>query len=234
MRQDYVNITRSDLESWLSSNFNSWGRVAGKAGVYLIHLSDSVAVKLSSTQSKKDKAMGRGQASMNLALVSRVDGSLLNRKARDRKYFQRTTNWRTTWKKGVNHWIKTYQDKASFYEKIADRDGYKAKWISMIDSLPYGGSDNEIIKSRDTLEGGGVLWESQEKYILNSIKSNQNPTNLLNVEKLRELYRRARAEGNREDMDTIKELGLKTNQGVKPTRQEQSLYNILRVQYSVL
>lgn len=235
-RQDYVNISRADLEGWLDSNFGSWSRVSGKAGVYLIHLSDRVAVKLSSTQKETGGSVSKGNASMNLSLVSRVDGSLLNRKARDRKYFQRTTNWRTTWKKGVDHWIGLYEEKDEFYEKIADRAGYKAKWLGMIDSLPNGGSDSEIIKSRDALEGGSVLWANQERYILNAVKSNRTrststPSNALDVEKLRDLYRKARSEGNREDMETIKDLGLKARDGIAPSTQEQRTYNALRLQY---
>lgn len=238
-RQDYVNITRQELEAWMDSNYGSWGRVAGKAGVYLIHLSDRVAVKLSSTQKDTGGSVSKGNASMNLSLVSRVDGTLLNRKARDRKYFQRTKNWKVTWKKGVDHWISIYEDKDEFYEKIADRKGYKSKWIGMIDSLPNGGSDREIIRSRDTLEGGGVLWANQERYILESVKANrtqQAPTQSrasLDVEKLRDLYRKARSEGNRDDMDTIKDLGLKARDGIAPSAQEQRIYNALRLQYRI-
>lgn len=237
-RQDYVNISRGQLESWLTSNFGSWSRVAGRAGVYLIHLSDRVAVKLSSTQKDTGGSVARGGASMNLSLVSRVDESLLNRKSRDRKYFQRTTNWARTWKKGVDYWISIYEDKDEFYEKIADRAGYKAKWLGMIDSLPNGGSDRQIIKSRDTLEGGSVLWDNQERYILEAVKANRTrtpatPSNALDVEKLRDLYRKARSEGNREDMETIKDLGLKARDGIAPSAQEQRIYNSLRLQYQL-
>jgi hypothetical protein len=237
-RQDYVNIARSDLEGWLSSNFGSWNQVAGKAGVYLIHLSDRVAVKLSSTQKNTGGSVSKGNASMNLSLVSRVDGTLLNRKARDRKYFQRTKNWKVTWKKGVDHWISIYEEKDEFYEKIADRKGYKDKWIGMIDSLPNGGSDREIIKSRDTLESGSVLWANQERYILEAVKANRTRSTstryaVLDVERLRDLYRKARSEGNREDMEKIKELGLKARDGIAPSRQEQRTYNALRLQYRI-
>jgi hypothetical protein len=235
-RQDYVNISRGELEDWLDSNFGSWSRVGNQAGVYLIELSDRVAVKLSSTQKNSGGAVSKGNASMNLSLISLVDGTLLNRKARDRKYFQRTKNWKVTWKKGVDHWISIYEDKDEFYEKIADRKGYKTKWIGMINSLPSGGSDREIIKSRETLEGGSVLWANQERYILEAIKASRTrstptPSNTLDVAKLRDLYRKARSEGNRDDMKTIKDLGLKARDGITPSSQEQQTYNSLRLRY---
>ena len=237
-RQDYVDITRHELEDWLDYNFGSWSRVRGKAGVYLIHLSDRVAVKLSSTQKGTGGSVSKGNASMNLSLVSLVDGSLLNRKARDRKYFQRTVNWKKTWKKGVDHWIKTYEGKEDFYEKIADRKSYKTKWLDLIDSLPNGGSDREIIKSRDALEGGSVLWDNQERYILEAVTADltrpaPRPELALNVDKLRDLYRKARSEGNREDMEIIRSLGLKARDGFAPSQQEQRAYNALRFQYLI-
>ena len=116
-RQDYVNISRDDLERWLDSNYGSWSRVGNQAGVYLIELSDRVAVKLSSTQKSSGGSVSKGNASMNLSLVSLVDSTLLNRKARDRKYFQRTKNWKVTWKKGVDHWISIYEEKDEFLKR---------------------------------------------------------------------------------------------------------------------
>lgn len=223
MRRDYVEITRVELEKWLKKNFGSWSRDTSKAGIYFIHLSDRVAVKLSSTQKATDSAVARGRASMNLSLVSLIDGSLLNRKARDRKYFQRTKNWEQTWKKGVDHWIDVYEAKADFYEKIADREGYKSRWLGLIDALPSGGSDAQIIKSRETVMKGSVLWANQEQYILDLAKQSKgrrvNPqlTQPLPVELLRNMWREANRRSDRDSMESLKTLGLAASRNETPS-----------------
>lgn len=115
----YVEITREDLEGWLRSNFGSkWNRDTKYQGVYLIHLSDSVAVKLISSIGSDNRNMGLGQASMKLLLSSRITGKALNRKARDRKSFMRTKGWKKTWLAGVRHWQGVYEKSADFYDKI--------------------------------------------------------------------------------------------------------------------
>ena len=81
----YVHISRRELEEWLNSLPFDWERVEGKEGIYHINCSDMVAIKLSSTQTQHDEAMGKGHASMNLSLVSKLNGWVLNKKARDRK-----------------------------------------------------------------------------------------------------------------------------------------------------
>lgn len=224
MARNYVDIKRQDLESWLDSLPHTlgraWERVQGREGIYLIHLSERVGVKLSSTQAYTDTSMGRGRASMNLSLVSLVDGSLLNRKARDRKHFQRTLNWRTTWQKGIEHWVKVYKDNPTFYEKIADREVYSKKWVEIIDGLTMSGGDPKVIKARDTLIGGGVLWDGQEQYLLSLAKSkpvNNALSNPLPIEELRDLYREARRKGEREAMERLKDLGLASGRGDLPT-----------------
>lgn len=116
----YVEITREDLESWLRSNFGSgWNRDQRTAGVYLIHLSDSVAVKLTSSIGRNDRNKGLGKASMKLSLVSRlINRPPLNAKARDRKSFMRTKGWKKTWLAGVRHWQGVYEKSADFYDSI--------------------------------------------------------------------------------------------------------------------
>lgn len=222
----YINISRLDLESWLDSLPHTlgraWERVPNREGIYLIHLSDRVGIKLSSTQASTDTSMGRGQASMNLTLVSLVNGHVLNRKARDRKHFKRTLNWRKTWAKGLEYWAKVYKENPSFYEKIADRASYKAKWLDIIDKLPMGGNDSKVISARDTLEGGGVLWDGQEKYLLDLKRNASKPVNNtlskpLPIEELRDLYREARRRGDRDALNKLTTLGQASGRGELPS-----------------
>lgn len=237
-RRDYVNITKPELEDWLDTNFGEWSKDPRYKGVYLIHFSDRVAVKLSSGLGERSSA-GVAQASMKLSLVSLIDKSLLNRKDKDRKHFQRTKNWKKTWKAGVDHWRSVYEAKDEFYEKIADRVFYRLKWIGMIDSIPNSGSNDALIKSRDTLEGGGILWNGQEKYILTIIRNMKErqqqgkPQQPLNVEKLRDLYRAARRRGDQDDMKTIVNLGHASNRGEMPSPNDLRTYNGLRLKYAV-
>ena len=165
----YTNITRQELEKWLDDKNYSWERDSTKQGIYFITLSDNVAIKLSSTQTRNDNSVAKGFASMNLTLVSRVNGWTLNRKARDRKHFKRTTNWKTTWSEGISHWIKEYLSKYKFYEKIADRNAYKNKWQSTISSSPRFQSDVALQKYYAKLSQGEILWENEEAAILASI-----------------------------------------------------------------
>jgi hypothetical protein len=115
----YERITRHQLEGWLNRSPFAWSRDARTAGVYLVHVSDCVAIKLSSTIGCTDDAVGRGRASMNLSLVSRSTGSCLNRKARDRKHFQRTSGWQGTWADGLLYWRGVFLKCPAFYDRIA-------------------------------------------------------------------------------------------------------------------
>ena len=115
----YALITREDFESWLTESFqNRWSRVDGRAGIYHIHLSDAVAVKMSTGIGRHDQGLERGKASMSMVLVSRIHGHVLNRKAKKQKHYQRTTNWRQTWHAGVQHWMGVYEKSPDFYDRI--------------------------------------------------------------------------------------------------------------------
>lgn len=161
----YVDISRDELEAWLTAENYEWVRVPNREGIYHICLSDKVAILLSSTQTRDDESMSHGNASMNLRLVSRLNGWTLNRKARDRKHFKRTKNWRSTWSEGVFHWIAEYSSKASFYEKIADREAYKVEWCNKILSCPTYSSSPFLRKAYAKVSEGQILWDNEEDRI---------------------------------------------------------------------
>lgn len=170
----YVQITREDLEKWLEGLPWKWSRVAGKAGIYHIHLSDHVAVKLSSTIGASDNAMGYADASMNLELVARSSGKILNRKARDRSHFKRTKNWQKTWFEGIQHWAEVYRPAAAFYDKIAqidDRETYAKSFIEKIEAIPNWQTNEMLVGFRNKLLKGDVLSDKQEIEIEKAMKA---------------------------------------------------------------
>lgn len=253
MAASYVQISRENLEDWLDSvkrvpGIEGWDRVTGKAGIYVIHLSPFVCVKLSSTIGSSDEAKGKGEASMNLTLVSRLyPDMVLNRKARDRSRFHRTTNWKTTWLEGVVHWISVYKEKADFYDNIArveDRNKYKTEWIKLIESVPGWASNASLVKNHASLTSGYVLWPSQEEAIRAMLERGQRSTPLaektpsrsvvnvpMDAEMLRDLYRLAQSRRETKAMAAIKELGLKAVSGNIPTQDEINTLNSLKAYF---
>ena len=55
-------------------------------------------------------------------LVSRINGRCLNRKAKDRKHFKRTSGWRKTWADGLRHWAGVFNRCPDFYARIAHEE----------------------------------------------------------------------------------------------------------------
>ena len=154
-RTKYVNITKEMLEDWLNTHFGSrWSLKDGTSGVYYVHLSDRVAVKISTGITAYGKSKRKDKGSMKLSLASRIDGSRLRGRKKDQqKLYMRTTNWARTWLKGVQDWESIYSANPSFFEKSADRVGYQTKWLGMIDAIPYSGSSEFLIDLREQLLG---------------------------------------------------------------------------------
>lgn len=248
MAATYVQISRDELEAWLNtikSNpaIKGWSRDSRFQGVYLVHLSEMVSVKLSSTIGTTDDAKGRGKASMNLSLVSKLYPEiLLNRKARDRKHFKRTTNWKTTWLEGILHWAGVYAPKADFYDNIArvpDRSKYKEEWIKIIEDITDWSNNKYLVKYHDSLTRDFLLWPNQENLIKEIAgeragASGQNsPVTPLDAELLRELYRRAQRAGEQRAMGEIKRLGLDAVGGKAPSPADLETFNSLRSYFKV-
>lgn len=168
----FVQISREELEDWLNSSGyrGKWERDARSAGLYLIKLSDNVAVKLSSTIGSKDDAMGRGKASMQLSLVSTVTGRVLNKKAQGQDHFKRTTGWMKTWAAGIETMKRAYLSSSDFYDVIAgivDRDAYKDELLAKIKNVPDWGNNPDLVGYYRKIERGGVLMPREQNSLEN-------------------------------------------------------------------
>jgi hypothetical protein len=167
MAATYVQISREDLEQWLDTLGMKmpWKRQPNRAGIYLLPLSPVVAIKLSSTIGSKDDAMGVGKASMQLSLVSTVTGQTLNKKAQGQGHFKRTTNWRATWKDGIERMEAAYVKAKGFYDALAvieDRDQYKADIIQQIEAVPGWDRNSMLSDFHANVSRGGILTEKQK------------------------------------------------------------------------
>lgn len=246
-KSTYVNVSRQDLESWLDSvvasspSYKSWQPVRGTAGIYLIHLSEFVSVKVSTTLTGLDSVKGKGQASTKLSLVSRLFPKMvLNRKSNKQNSFYRTMNWTTTWKKGVDHLVaNSYATKADFYDNIArieDRDEYKRDKIKAIESIPSWSSDSKLVKFHQSLTKGFILWPSQESYIESLIDSSTTVIPVYDVERLRGLYVAVRDNMRSgapvsDDLAFVAEFGKKQVAGQRPSSSEKARIDALLSQY---
>jgi hypothetical protein len=184
-KSTYVNVSRQDLESWLDSvvasspRYKSWQSVRGTAGIYLIHLSEFVSVKVSTTLTGLDSVKGKGKASTKLTLVSRLfPRMVLNRKSNKQNSFYRTMNWKITWKKGIDHLVaNSYATKADFYDNVArieNRDEYKRDKIKAIESINGWSSKPYLVKYHQSLTSGFILWPNQEKVIEDILAKQSN------------------------------------------------------------
>jgi hypothetical protein len=230
MAGTYVQITRQEFEDWLDSiGFRGkWQVKPGRGGVYQLSLSPTVMIEINSTTGSQAQVRGRGQASMSLRLVSRVTGKTLNRKAMGQSHFARTINWRQNWAKGVDRMKATYEASKAWYDqiaKIADRDQYKADTLAKIESIPNWSQDGFLGSLHDRVNGGGVLTERQESALDRVIRQHSRSTPeappqqpaesapSYDLEMLRELYRRARANGDRWTVGFVGDLGQKIKAG---------------------
>ena len=234
----YVEITRDELESWLDTLplKGQWQLKTGRVSVYVLPLSDTVAVSLSSTVAFGEKAMGRGKASMNLALISRVTGKVLNKKAMGQSYFKRTTNWRVTWRKGFDRMEQAYKKSQGFYDALAaieDRDQYKADILSRIEAFPGWDSDNVLSDFYARVQRGGILTSRQLGLLDRTLAQDaaDSPTTPAVVppkvddqllQRVRELWKAARRSGDDWLMDFAKSIGERLKDGRDLTPKQQA------------
>lgn len=156
---NYVDISQKEFEGWLDSFHLEWSRVPGKEGVYLLHLSSIVAVKIHSSVGSRD----RGKGSMSLSLVSLETRQTLKTMGQSR--FHRTTRWRVNWRKGVDTFKGAYVKKKSFYDKLAtfDPQEYKEHWLLAIEGLPNWERSAFLQDLHRKVSRGWTLSDKQEK-----------------------------------------------------------------------
>lgn len=121
----YVEISRKDLEDWLDSiGFQGkWKRDERTAGIYLISIGPTVAIRLASTIGRGEVGRGVGEGSMHLTMLSSLIPEArfgtLNKKVMEGRRFNRTTNWRKNWIEGIDIIRNEYNSKPQFYERIS-------------------------------------------------------------------------------------------------------------------
>ena len=253
MAGTYAQIDRDELETWMSTlrlNDKAY-RAPNKAGIYMLPFSDTVACKLSSTIGTSDDAMGRGMASMQLSLVSRVTGQTLNKKAQGQSHFKRTLNWKKTWAEGVERMRDAYAKSAGFYDALAtieDRDQYKVDVMSAIEAIADWRNNNILADFYAVAEKGGILTLKQVDLLdrtLDRERARHVPTApakpapdapkaedpLLPV--LRAWYSKARAAGNDWLMDFTKSVADQVSRGRQLSPKQLEIIERSRAQFKV-
>lgn len=168
MPATYTKISREEFEDWLRSLppiVTGWERNPSLAGIYYAGFSPKVGVKISSSIGRSDDVMGRGEASIDLVLVSMLTKNTLNRKASAQSRYHRTQNWRDNLKKGILHWYEVYRSGQDFYDLIApigDRNAYKRDRLAILSKIPGLSEDPQLLRIQDTLSRDGVLYPNQE------------------------------------------------------------------------
>lgn len=241
----YVQISREELEDWLRT-LNLYAKpylLPGKAGVYMLPVSDSVAIKLSSTIGTRDDAMGRGQASMQLSLVSRVVSNsygpvVLNKKAQGQSHFARTLNWRKNWKVGVDRMKDAYVKAASFYDALAlieDREKYKRDLLARIESIPNWRNHNVVSDFHARVTRGGILTTAQVELLSKverSAPKESSDDDLLR--KMRLLYVEARKRNDNWLLDFLTSLGQWVKRGRSPSPKQQAILDKNFARYRII
>lgn len=234
----YVQVSREDLEAWLGGLPFKWSRKQGRQGIYYAHFSSEVGCSISTTIGRDDAAVGKARGSMSLTLVSLSTGRTLNRKAKDRKHFQRTTNWRTTWAKGIDHWHGIYKTNKGWYDRIApieDRAKYKADSMARIEAIKGWETQNILVSFHASLKRDSVLSQSQwnivmeaeyrqadqeEDYDSEAAESEQEAWLARWVDTARAVYRAARSRSHQFGMGISESVGKAMSSGRDPSKKQ--------------
>jgi len=247
MAATFVSITRDMLEDWLTRIphlHEKWYRQPGRAGVYLLPLSHTVAIKLSSTVGQSDEVVSVGKGSMQLALVSRVTGQTINKKAQGQSYFARTTNWEKTWREGIERIRAAYLKAQGFYDALAtitDRKKYKDDILAKIKAIPDWEEDSRLSDWYRRVFQDGILTETQIAYIEDKAS---HPASAPRIDEdtlhiLKELWKRAKMAGDEYLMKFCQDVAEKRIKRGLPmtgdaTSGQQGYFNRMKAKYRIL
>lgn len=223
----YVRISRDELEEWLDTIplHNNWFLRPGSVGVYYLPIAKNVGIRLSSTIGSRDDAMGKGRASMKLALVSLVTGHVLNKKAMGQSHFARTTNWRTNWRKGIDRMIAAFQKSRGFYEALAvieDRQKYQRDLLARIEAIPGWEQDDLLRDFHNRIKKGGIITTRQVELIIRAERRPKETVNDELIQRLRLLWRAAKQDRNDWLMKFTASVGSQLKDG-RPISEKQSV-----------
>lgn len=168
MAATYVPITRDEFEAWLTEVWGSgnWNIRSGSVGVYRLKLGPKVSLEVSSSIGRADTNMGVGEGAIHVAMVGRVTGRTLNRKATGKSRINRTKGWKGNLLAALKALEAAYRESPAFYESIADPAGYRDETLARIASIP--GSDADVFWSslRDQVSAGRVLSDKQTAVLM--------------------------------------------------------------------
>lgn len=201
----YVQLTREDFEEWLNDHgFRGKWRVHPRYdGVYILDLSDTVAISINSTTGMADRVKGKGLASMKMRLVSKVTDKVILGpvKLMGKSHFKRTLNWRDTWGKGLDRARKTYTASKSFYDAVAeisDREQYTQEVLALIESKANWRGEQFLAELHDKVSAGGIITTKQRAVIDRFPDASAGPSREVEdlLAEMRDLYVAARDRGD--------------------------------------
>lgn len=227
MASTYVQITREEFEAWLDGiSSRGWERKRGTVGVYIIALSDRVGVEVSSSLTGREDVMEKAQASMQMRLVSRLNGLVLNKKAQGQDHFKRTKGWRDSLTAGFRRMEDAYQKGESFYEALAeirDRDVYQREMLAKIEAVPDWDDDNLLAQFHSQVSKGGILTLRQRDLVEKAGARRPAPPSVDDtlVADMRRLYAAARAADDQWLMQFLVDVAKLVKAGRKLTPRQQ-------------
>ena len=239
MATTFVQFTRDEFESWLTSVGHKWKVKPGTAGIYVIPLSDTVAVEVSSSMTGRGDVVDYAGASMGARLVSLVTGFTLNKVAQGQNHVKRTINWRDNLGKVIDRLIDAYRKSSAFYDALAairDRALYKRDNIAKIEKVPNW-SQNDFLKSlHERLTADGILTQKQldalDRATSRPAPAPQEAPNPNLLGQVRALYAIGLDRKDHSIMDFAKTVGQLMKEGKPGTGQQRAALNHLLGQYA--